>query len=187
MHSAEAGLLEGLRRGDESARAEFYRAHFRRVYLWCRHMGGGRVDPEDAAAEVFIVVFTKAAGFRGEAQLSTWLYRIARKVVASQRRRAWLGRLVGIDAYAGALRGASNPETEAGARLTIEQARRVLDTLGDRKREAFVLVDLCGYTLEEAAEIAGVSAATVGSRVFYARKEFMERYARATGEVAHDQ
>lgn len=184
--NAEAVLLEGLRRGDPAAQEELYRAHFRRVYQWCRYMGGRHVDPEDAAAEVFVVAFAKVAGFRGEAALSTWLFRIARRVVSTLRRRAWLGRLVGLDSCPEMQSGAASPEAEASTMHDLAHAQAVLETLPDAKREAFVLVDICGHTLEEAATILHANVATVGTRVFYARKDFMERYARMTGEVVHD-
>lgn len=182
----EDDLLPGLRRGDPDAQAAFYRAYFSRVYRWCRWMGGRHVDPEDATAEVFVVAFAKVARFRGEAALSTWLFRIARRVVSTLRRRAWIGRLTGLDAFAGSLRAADNPEALASARWDLAHAQEVLDGLSEAKREAFVLVDICGHTLDEAAAVLRTLPATVGSRAFYARKEFMERYARLNGEVVHD-
>lgn len=162
-----------------------YRRHFKRVFQWCRWLGGRRVDPEDATAEVFRVAFEKAAGFRGEALLSTWLFRISRKVVASERRKAWLGRLVGLDS-AGGLASAQNPEADAASHEELLLAARILDGLSGKKREAFILVDVSGCSLEEAAQTLGVAAQTVGTRVFYARKEFMRRWNEITCEGTHD-
>jgi RNA polymerase sigma-70 factor (ECF subfamily) len=184
-HPDEAGLAERLRAGHPEAREELYRAFFARVYSWCRWLGGGRVDPEDAAAEVFRVAFEKAAGFRGEALLSTWLFRISRKVVATQRRKAWLGRLVGLETAA-TVPAAGNPESEAASREELLIAAQILEGLSGKKREAFVLVDVSGFSLQEAAQALGVGAQTVGTRVFYARREFMERWRMVTNEGEHD-
>ncbi|MBI5524763.1 MAG: RNA polymerase sigma factor [Deltaproteobacteria bacterium] len=184
-HPDEAGLVERLRAGDDRAREELYRAFFGRVYSWCRWLSGGRVDPEDAAAEVFRVAFEKAAGFRGEALLSTWLFRISRKVVATQRRKAWLGRLVGIET-AVALSAPQNPETDTALREELSIAAGILDGLSAKKREAFILVDIGGCSLAEAAQALGVAVQTVGTRVFYARREFMKQWRRLTCEVKND-
>src|SRR5947209_6991554 len=71
-----------------------YRAHAAKVARWAARLGGPAVDLDDVVQEVFLIVHRQLAKFRGEAQVTTWLYRIAENVVRHRRRkerfRRWL-------------------------------------------------------------------------------------------------
>jgi DNA-directed RNA polymerase specialized sigma24 family protein len=73
--------------------AEAWRALFGRwcpvVVGWCRYLGGGRVDPEDAAHEVFVRLHRRFASLSSPEQFRAFLYGITRRVVAEHRRRQW--------------------------------------------------------------------------------------------------
>ena len=66
---------------------EVYRLHARAVARWAERLGGPRVDHEEIVQEVFLIVDCRLAEFRGEAKLTTWLFRITTRVVANHRRR----------------------------------------------------------------------------------------------------
>src|SRR4051812_31687398 len=76
-----------------------YREHSELVRRWALRLGGPGLDVEDVAHEVFLVAHRRLREFRGEAKLTTWLYRITLRVVrkqaAKQRIGRWLRGLVG--------------------------------------------------------------------------------------------
>jgi RNA polymerase sigma-70 factor (ECF subfamily) len=162
---------------------EVYERWFGEVARWVRAFGGPEADVEDLAQEVFLVVRRKLAGFDG-ANLAGWLYRIASRTASDHRRRSWFKTLFlrRRDVPLEELRDSSLGPAEL---LERRQAQRILMTLiskmSARRRAAFVLFELEGYSAEEIAALEGVPAATVRTRLHHARKEFLvlvQRYRR---------
>ena len=162
---------------------EVYRQHFNFVYRKAMRLGGPGFDAEDAAQEVFMVVARKLDSFDGSAALTTWLYGITLNVVRAARRRAAIRRRL-LSWHA--------PEGEAVVRepdrVEVTQAQRIayeiLDRLGARHREVFVLFEFEGLSCEEIGRLVGARTETVWSRLHYARKEFAARLEkRKLGEI----
>ena len=76
MSLRERRLIRRLRDRDERAFRELVEEHRDRVYNLTYRMLGNREEAEDVAQEVFITVFKSIDSFRGDAKLSTWLYRV---------------------------------------------------------------------------------------------------------------
>ena len=74
--------------GDRRAYERLYRAHVDRVFSLCVRMLGDRQTAEEATQDVFVRVWEKLPGFRGESAFSTWLHRVAVNVVLSRRKTA---------------------------------------------------------------------------------------------------
>ncbi|MED5374235.1 MAG: sigma-70 family RNA polymerase sigma factor [Myxococcota bacterium] len=165
--------LADLRAGEPHAVAAFYREHAPRVLGWCIRMGGPHIDAEDAAHTVFETALGKLEGYRGDAQLSTWLYSITRRVLANLRRRARLRRFIGLDRV---------PEPDSGEDLHGDLARlrerravqHTLERLPDASREVLVLCDLEERSAPEVAELLGIPTGTVYSRLHKARRLFKQ-------------
>src|SRR5436309_14444166 len=75
--SAELELVDRCRRGELGAFEELYRAHAGRLYSLACRMLGNPADAEDLLQEIFLAAHRKLDGFRGDAALGTWLYRLA--------------------------------------------------------------------------------------------------------------
>ena len=91
MTDSEA--IQQVRSGDMDGLRVLYERHRGRIYqLGCRYLG--EAEAEDLVQQVFIKAYDNAAKFRGEAQVSTWLYRIAVNAALERRRRR---RTVGIE------------------------------------------------------------------------------------------
>src|SRR3954462_14267425 len=85
---ADAELVERCRMGDTAAWRSLYDRYAPSVHRFISALGIPLEDREDAAQDVFVAVYRSLARFRGEAQLSTWIYRIAaRHAVRMGRRR----------------------------------------------------------------------------------------------------
>src|SRR2546422_4999200 len=88
-------LLAACRRGDPKAFEEVVRRTYRHVYTQALRLVADRQDAEDVAQEAYLRVFRGLAGFRGDAQFETWLYRIvANAAISHLRRRGRFGELL---------------------------------------------------------------------------------------------
>jgi RNA polymerase sigma-70 factor, ECF subfamily len=149
---------------DRDARfAAFVAAHRdRAVGVAWRLLAGDAAAAEDVAQEAFVRAYRGFSRFRGQAQLSTWFYRILVNEV--QRHRRW--RFV-RERRSGELADEppdphAAPAGDPALRRRIAQA---LDRLPRGQREVFVLVHLEGFTLGEAAEITGRAIGTMKSHL----------------------
>ncbi|HEY4131606.1 MAG TPA: RNA polymerase sigma factor [Gemmatimonadaceae bacterium] len=164
VHLSDApDLITRTRDGDERAFASLVEAYQPRVFRWAFALSGDRDDAEDIAQEVFVRVYRKLAGFRGDGPFDAWLYRITRRV-AMRRVRSSRAR-VGLenDVYT----------TDPGARVDRQRAFTVIQsiatTLPMRQREVFVLCDLEGRTPTEVAAMLDMKDVSVRASLFKAR------------------
>jgi RNA polymerase sigma-70 factor (ECF subfamily) len=172
-------LVERCRAGDRTALGEFYRQHRNEVMRnLSRVLGPHRSDLEDVLQDVFIEVFRSLSRFRGDAKLSTWLYRVCINVALQRlRKRKRQNEVPDEDAPRAAGRiDEQTPERNLDARRRINSVYAILDQLSPKKRMVFVLHEIEGREPKEIAGIVGAPVLTVRTRLHYARKEF---YARA--------
>lgn len=149
--------------------AELYRAHLQDVARWAHHLGGAELEIEDVVQEVFLIAHRKLPAFRGDAQPSTWLYRICANVVRQRRRRLRVRRL-----FAPMLRldaaEVEPAQTQLEQAEQVRQLYRAMSRLSTRDREVLVLFELEGKTGEEVAELLDAKVATVWVWLHRARK-----------------
>src|SRR5215510_15745443 len=79
-------LIARTRDGDDVAFATLVSAYQARVFRWAFALMGDRDEAEDVTQEVFIRVYRKLGGYRGDGPLDAWLYRITRRVALRARR-----------------------------------------------------------------------------------------------------
>lgn len=140
---------------------------------------------EDALQDTFLAAHAAAAGFRGEARPSTWLYRIATREAMRVRYKA--------KRHASRARAAADgqnrtPEALPGARVEWLEATQALltalDQLPEDQRIALVLLSVRAIPVEEIADLLGVPVNTVYTRAFRARvklKQIMNAVASPQG------
>lgn len=163
-----------------------YRAHAAAVARWTARLAGPRADVEDLVHEVFLVVERRLPEFRGDARVTTWLYRITAHVVRAHRRKARVRRwLLGQRAAAEPpAPPAETPAERLEARERVERLYRALDRLGDKYRTVLILHELEGLSGPEIAELTGVKPSTVWVRLHRARAELLRQLGRDGGEEA---
>lgn len=165
-------VLARAQAGEVPAFAELFRRHHRRIYALCARMSGDRALAEDLTQETFVTAWRKLDSFRGDAEFSTWLHRVAvNTVLGHQRRNAgWLRRVVsGADAL---------PEPELHERP--DQARdleQAISRLPERARQVFVLIDVEGLGHREAADVLGIAEGTSKAQLSRARSLLREMLA----------
>jgi RNA polymerase sigma-70 factor (ECF subfamily) len=157
-------LLSAAQRGEAAAQTELFNAYKQQVARQIQRMTGDPTTVDDLVQEVFIAAFSALPGFRGDAQLQTWLYSIAANKVRnwweSQRRRQARETKAGMTLTD----DAATPEEGAE---TAEHRRRLYTALGslpDKLREAFTARAIEGRSLREVSDLMGVPVSTVSYR-----------------------
>jgi len=176
----EADLIRRCRQGERAAQEQLYRRHRRQVAANLFRVIGQRSELDDLVQEVFVIAFRGLDRFRGEARLSTWLYRICVNV-ALARIRAKSRRPPAVPMTHALLETmqASPPSPEQVLHNNQERDRvyRALEEMPAKKRLVLYLHEIEGLDLKEIAYIVDAHPVTVRTRLFYARKEFYKKLA----------
>ena len=160
----DAILVEACRRGERRAMEALYHRYKRRVFgLVTRIVGPG--DSEEVAQEVFVRIFRGLSRFRGDSQLSTWIYRLA--VNASLSHVTRRPRHEGGDDEA--LANLPAPQTSGADPTVSHRLERALSSLPAGYRAVLVLHDIHGMNHDEVAEILGCHVGTSKSQLHKAR------------------
>ncbi len=146
-------------------------------------------DPDEAAdalQDAMISAFRRAADFRGESAVTTWLHRIVVNACLDRlRRRAARPAASGMDEQTlDVLAQGSGLAAPGADKDTTLDVLAALRTLGPEQRAALVLVDMLGYPVADTAEILGISAGTVKSRCARGRARLLPLLAHLRGGPA---
>lgn len=175
--------------GDTGAFAAIVETHQERLLHLCERLLGDPEDARDAAQEVFLKLFRKAADLRPLGQVYTLLYRIAVNHCFNQLRRRKLVRF---------LRFASEPEepdaavvdpadpspdpaAELEARRSWQATRKAIAKLPDNQRTVLILARFEGLSYRQIAEVLGITEGAVESRLFRAMRRI--EAVRAVGDA----
>lgn len=155
-----------------------YADYFHHVTRWVRAFGCRPADIDDVAQETFLVARRRLADFDG-GNAAGWLYRIAQHVTRAHRRRAWVRRTLFREANESVADSSQSPIEALEQRDARRLMQRILAQLTERRRTAFFLFEIEGYSGEEIAVLEGVSVNTVYTRLHHARRDFMSLLAAA--------
>src|SRR4051812_12012685 len=182
----EADLIARCRADDRGAHDELYHRFRKAVAGNLYRVLGDRTDLDDLVQEVFVIAFRGLERFRGDARLSTWLYRICVNVALGRiRMRKRRPMAIGVDNLDTAVFDPSLTERPEQPDRSLErrqdQARvyAALEKLAPKKRIVLYLHEIEGLDLKEIAYLVDSNPVTVRTRLFYARREF---YKLLTGE-----
>lgn len=170
-------LIRRAQAGDEPAFRELFQRHRGDVAkLVFRLLGpGGAHEVEDVVQDVFIHVFRSLKSFKGDAKLSTWIYRLATNVVRMHlRRQRSRPRFVDAPSAVATLDsqpGGETPHEAAMRRRRMLALYSLLDRLSEKKRTVLILHDLQSVAAADIAEVVDAPIRTVRTRLFYARRE----------------
>ena len=184
----EDQFLERLRRGEAAAFERLVAERSSDVYALLYRLTSDPEEARDLTQETFLRAFQSISRFRGDADLKTWIYRIAINQ-ARNRWRWWRRRrrdvTVSLDSNANSneqplsasLRNedAPDPEQETLAHEREGQLREALLGLRSAYREAVILRDVEGFSYEEIATTLEISIGTVKSRLSRGRLELRRK------------
>ncbi len=172
----EQELLGGLQSGNPASREEaatqLFEALRGPLYQLALRMTGAPALADDVVQETFVQVLSSISGFRGEARLTTWMFRVAVRAALRPARRRSAEPLASPEQ----LIGATPTPDESLARA--EGAARILALIAELpppQRTVFSLAGLQGLPQTEVAAILGVPVGTVYSRLSQARETLKRR------------
>ena len=173
---AGAPRMARAEQGSGESFEALYRAHAARVYALCLRLTADDVQARELTQDVFVQAWKALPDFRGDANITTWLHRIAVNAMLmkrrSERRRLARVALVG-DTDDDDQMAAVDGQVEApdiGAAIDLERA---IAALPPGVRRAFVLHDVEGYSHEEIARMTGLAAGTLRAQLHRARQLLM--------------
>jgi RNA polymerase sigma-70 factor (ECF subfamily) len=187
--SAEEQFLERLKAGDAAAFNRLVEERHGDIYALLYRLTEDPEEARDLTQETFLQAFRHLASFRGDADLRTWLYRIA----VNQARNRWRwwkrrrrDRTFSLDApvseeidspLSAGLAGDEglDPERQALAREREVVLHTALKSLSRPYREVIVLRDIEGLSYEEVAATLDLNVGTVKSRLNRGRTELRRR------------
>ena len=175
--------LSRCRAGDLEAWRWLYDQQFQRVYRLVLRLGVPEREAPDVCQEVFLRVHRGLGRFRGEAQIGTWVFRIA----LNEARRA--GRLRSVRQALAALYtrepadGPARPDDVAERAEGWRELSALLARMKPKLREVFVLFEIEELSLDQVSAVLGGGTETVKSRIKRARAEF-ERLRKQRALVA---
>jgi RNA polymerase sigma-70 factor (ECF subfamily) len=185
--SAEAEFIERLRRGEAAAFEELVTERSGEIYGLLFRLTENSEEARDLTQETFLRAFQSIGRFRGEADLRTWIYRIAINQ-ARNRWRWWRRRrrdsTVSLDATQGQsnqtliatlAESSENPEQQTLAHERELALRSALQKVSRAYRETVILRDIEGFTYEEIATTLGINVGTVKSRLARGRQELRRK------------
>src|SRR6266481_4535612 len=171
--TTDEALIGLIADGDKRAMQVLYARHNVRVYRFIVRLTGNQSLAEDLVSEVFLDVWRQAGGFEAKSQVSTWLLAIARYKALSALRRRHDEHL--DDEMAASIEDTSdNPESAVGIKDRNSIVQKCLTQLSSAHREVIDLVYYHEKSVDEVAQIVGVPAATVKTRMFYARNKMAD-------------
>ncbi len=169
----DAELLEAHVQGDADAFGVLFTRNRDRLWAVALRTMGNPEDAADGLQDGMIAAYRRAASFRGDAAVTTWLHRVVVNACLDRIRAAKVRRAEplpdDLDDHRGSLVTASSygPDDPADAAVADDRRRQVLAalaTLPADQRAALVLVDMEGYPVAEVAVMLDCAVGTVKSR-----------------------
>jgi len=175
--TAQAELVARSREGDQAAFEELVRATYADTYTLARRLTGNEEDASDVVQESYLRAYRGLHRFRGDAQFSTWLYRITANCAAThmgKRSRRRTEALPDDDAVIDV-----DPERDPAASAAASDLRDRLETalegLPDKLRAVVVLRDVYDLPHEAIAAELGISESAAKVRLHRARRQLRDR------------
>jgi RNA polymerase sigma-70 factor (ECF subfamily) len=171
-------LVERALAGDGDAFGEVVRRWERKIYALTYGITGSVEDARDATQETFIAAYRNLSRFRGEAQVSSWLHRIAVNQCITRQRRARVRAETGLEEEVEAGREQllatgheASPAHASESKQRAEAVRRAVATLPPELREVVLMKEFEELTFQEIADALQIPLSTVKSRLYTALKQ----------------
>ena len=173
----DEALIAACIRGDRTAERALFRREYSRVSGTVFRILGSARETDDLVQETFIAVFRALPQFRRESRLSTWIDRIAVRVVFQHIAARKRSNLVALTAIPEPEDPRGSVDDRAQAREGLRRLYDVLARLKPDARTAFALYAIDGRTIAQVAELTETTMLTAKLRIWRARREVMRRAA----------
>lgn len=171
-------LIEKLKRGENPALNELMARYKHRLFAFVRRYVGDEYVAYDLVQETFTKLYFSADKFNPQYKFSTWLFQIALNLCRDHGRKKKLVQFFSMDDEDSGFDFADaspDPEAIAQSNQAVLHIHKSIESLPHKLKSALILFALEDRTQEECAELLGVTAKTVETRVYRARKLLEEK------------
>jgi RNA polymerase sigma-70 factor (ECF subfamily) len=181
------GLVESARGGSRSAFDELVRRTYVDTYTLALRLTGHEEDARDVVQDAYLRAWKGIRRFRGDAQFSTWMYRITANTAYTHVNRRKRLRTTNIDDVAEPIEMHldATPEASAEASAGLSELAAAVDQLPQSMRQIVILKDVYGLTHEAIAEELDISIAAAKVRLHRGRKRLRDVLDDMEGRTAH--
>jgi len=188
LTAQEALFVSRLKANEDAAYDELVRMYSSPIYHVAYRMTGDAAEASDAVQDIFLKVFRNIGGFKGEAALKTWIFKIAFSEILN-RLRWWKRRhrdtTLSLDESPngnvpghGVADAGPTPEEVLQAKERENAIQQALRRLSHEHRSIIVLRDIEGFSYSDIADVLGISMGTVKSRLARARADLKKSLMR---------
>jgi RNA polymerase sigma-70 factor, ECF subfamily len=189
LREPEPEIIVRARAGDLRAFEWLVRAYQADAWRFAYHLTRDRAVAEDVTQDAFLRAWRGIGSYKGQAKFTSWLLRIVRNCAVDAYRKTRRETPVGGGEETGAAadRG-GEPSEESGERARSDERTRIhqaIRGLPMALREPFVVIEVLGFTYQEASVILDTRVGTVKSRMHRARAALIEALgeSEAAGEM----
>jgi RNA polymerase sigma-70 factor, ECF subfamily len=178
-------LVAAAKAGDRGAFDELVKATYAQTYTLALRLTHNEEDARDVVQEAYLRAYKGLKKYRGDAQFTTWLYRITANCAATHLGKGNKHRHEDLEASAATLfddRPEADPSVSADASILRDRVDAALAHLPPRLRAVVVLRDVYDLPHEEIAQELGITEAAAKVRLHRARKQLRERLFPMRGE-----
>src|SRR6266705_2375734 len=188
VNAEESLFVLRLKANEDAAYDELVRGYHASIFHVAYRMLGDAAEASDVVQEIFLKVFRNIGGFKGEAALKTWIFKIAFSEILN-RLRWWRRRhryaTLSLDESPngnapgdGVADAGPTPEEVLQAKEREDAIQQALRRLSHEHRSIIVLRDIEGFSYTEIADVLGISMGTVKSRLARARADLKKSLMR---------
>ena len=145
-----------------------------RLYWHIRRFVCSHEDTNDLLQDIFIKIWAALPSFRGEAQLFTWIYRIATNEVLNHLRRQKFKALVSLDSESSILEKRIDEDPNFNGNELLRELHKAIQRLPQKQRVVFSLRYFDEMKYEDIAEITGTSVGALKASYHHAYKKVKE-------------
>ena len=176
----EKDLVEKIRYDKSGSFEGLVKLHQDQVLNTCFRFVNNRDDAEDLAQDVFMEVYNSIDSFRGEAKLSSWIYRIAVNKSLDFERKKRFAFVLSLSGFGDKekelqLPAPANPHTDLEQKERIHILNQAIDLLPENQKVAITLSKYEGFSNKEIAEIMGTSFSAVDSLIHRAKNKLQKK------------
>jgi RNA polymerase sigma-70 factor (ECF subfamily) len=184
MQIDQADLVEAAKGGDRSAFDELVKTSYADVYTLAYRLTGNQEDARDVVQDTYLRAYKGLKRFRGDAQFSTWIYRITANCASTYMAKGRRQRHDDLDENDQLIdeRPEFDPESRADAAILRDRVEAALEQLPDKLRSVVVLRDIYDLTHEDIADQLGITVPAAKVRLHRARRKLREQLFPMPGE-----
>jgi len=178
----EQNLLAECRNGSRKAFESLYQSNQRRVFSVALNFFGGNAEiAEDITQQVFLKIFNKIKNFRGDAELTTWIYRMTVNTCIDEQRKT--RRFFSFENFFGEFRARKTPDEKFEQREISAEVQKAIATLKPKFRLPILLKYSEGLSYQEIAEILDCSMGTISSRLNRGHKMLAQKLKHLKNDI----